>query len=257
LASTVEDSGSNSFQQILDSRGHKVMATPKRSSFPSIPLPISRQTLTASTREAFRQIKSERLRPVLTGGAALIAILLSVIPAFATDTVLINGNGYQVTEEDAVGLLHHDLYLRIDYPNTHWRFGLRNMGLKGPQILDVTIQGAQYSSPQYVIKRAGMAEMFVPYDDRSHTYYDMSFGDDRVDQMDAQDLPSQNGALVYFRTQNGGPFFVRDTVPKIAVECRDEGIGWLCKEPGSHARRRIQEVVVWSVYDAFNYDYII
>ena len=155
-------------------------------------------------------------------------------------------------------LLHHDLYLRIDYPNTHWRFGLRNMGLKGPQILDVTLMGAQYNSPQYLIKRAGLAEMFVPYDDRSHTYYDMSFGDDRMDQMDTQDLPAQNGALVFFRTLPGAlPVYVRDTVPKVAVECRDEGVAWLCKEPGSRVRRRAQEVVVWAVFDAFNYDYII
>ena len=149
-----------------------------------------------------------------------------------------------------------DLYLRIDYPNTHWRFGLRNMGMKGTQALDVTLQGAQYNAPQYIIKRAGLAEMFVPYDDRSHTYYDMSFGDDRMDQMDPADLPAQNGALVYFRNLVGSRY-VRDTVPKIAVECRDEGVGWLCKEPGSHVRRRIQEVVVWSVFDAYNYDYII
>lgn len=129
-------------------------------------------------------------------------VLLAAITAAATDRVIINATGCQVTEEDAIGIfLHQDLYLRIDYPNTHWRFGLRNMGMKGPQILDVAIQGAQYSSLQYIIKRAGLAEMFVPYDDRSHTYYDMSFGDDRMDQMDAADLPSANGALVYFRNQ--------------------------------------------------------
>ena len=183
--------------------------------------------------------------------------LMAVAPAHALDRIIINGAGCQVTEEDAVGIqLHQDLYLRIDYPNTHWRFGLRNMGMKGTQALDVAIQGAQYTSPQYIIKRAGMAEMFVPYDDRSHTYYDMSFGDDRLDQIDAADLPTTNGALVYFRNKVGN-VYVRDAVPKVAVECRDEGVGWLCKEPGNHVRRRIQEVVVWSVFDAYNYDYII
>ncbi len=211
-----------------------------------------------ATRPGRQRTRPRQLRIAATCGAALIGVLLAVSSAAATDVVIINGNGCQVTEEDAVGIfLTHDLYLRIDYPNTHWRFGLRNMGMKGPQALDVSIQGAQYTSPQYIIKRAGLAEMFVPYDDRSHTYYDMSFGDDRLDQMDPQDLPSQNGALVYFRTQHGGPFYVRDSVPKVAVECRDEGVGYLCKEPGSHVRRRIQEVVVWSVFDAYNYDYII
>jgi primary-amine oxidase len=202
---------------------------------------------------------SKRLQVLITTGAVLIAVLLAIKPAMATDVIIINSPGCSVTEEDAVGLLlHHDLYLRVDYPNTHWRFGLRNMGMKGTQALNVTLQGAQYTSPQYLIRRAGMAEMFVPYDDRSHTYYDLSFGDDRMDQIDPQDIPAQNAALVYFRTaEAGAPLYVRDSVPKIAVECRDEGIGYLCKEPGNHMRRRIQEVVVWSVFDAYNYDYII
>jgi primary-amine oxidase len=209
--------------------------------------------------QGIRKLGNRHARLIAAGCAMVTMFFLALPAAHATDVVIINGAGCQVTEEDAVGILHHDLYLRIDYPNTHWRFGLRNMGLKGPQILDTTIMGAQYNSPQYIIKRAGMAEMFVPYDDRSHTYYDMSFGDDRMDQMDPQDLPAQNGALVYFRTlQRGGtPVYIRDSVPKVAVECRDEGVGWLCKEPGSRVRRRIQEVVVWAVFDAFNYDYII
>jgi len=204
------------------------------------------------------QLKTARqLHVLLAIGATMIAVLLAITPAAATDVMIINGAGCQVTEEDALGpLLNHDLYLRIDYPNTHWRFGLRNLGMKGTQVVDISIQGAQYTSPQYIVKRAGLAEMFVPYDDRSHTYYDMSFGNDRLDQIDSADLPTQNGALTYFRTARG-IFYVRDQVPKIGVECRDEGIAWLCKEPGSHMRRRAQEVVVWSVFDAYNYDYII
>ena len=49
-----------------------------------------------------------------------------------------------------------------------------------------------------------------------------------------------NSALVYFQTQDGS-YYIRDTVPKIGVECRDEGIGWLCREPGNHMRRRIRD----------------
>jgi len=220
--------------------------------------PTANLSLSTLFRKA-RRISPQQLKTLLAGTIALLAVLASVIPAAATDQVIINGNGCTVTEEDAVGLLlSHDLYLRIDFPNTHWRFGLQNLGMKGTQARNITIQGAQYTSPQYIIKRAGLAEMFVPYDDRSETYYDMSFGDDRLDQIDQQDLPAEYGALVYFRNPARGTlFYTRDPIPKIGVECRDEGIGYLCKEPGSHVRRRIQEVVVWSVYDAFNYDYII
>ncbi len=221
-------------------------------------LPASNQPDHARPAGPSRRIRSGNPRRLLACGIALLAVLFAITSASATDVVLINGNGCTVTEEAAVGLLlPQDLYLRIDFPNTHWRFGLRNLGMKGTQVTNVTIEGAQYTSPQYIIKRAGLAEMFVPYDDRSHTYYDMSFGDDRMDQMDPADLPSQNGALTYFRSQTGSFYYVRDAVPKLAVECRDEGIAWLCKEPGNHVRRRAQEVVVWSVFDAYNYDYII
>ena len=163
--------------------------------------------------------KRSLLPSFLTVVLGIGAWLSAAAPAHATDRLIINGSGCQVTEEDAIGIqLHQDLYLRIDYPNTHWRFGLRNMGLKGTQVLDIAVQGAQYTSPQYIVKRAGLAEMFVPYDDRSHTYYDMSFGDDRMDQMDEADLPATNSALVYFRNQVGN-LYVRDSVPKVGVEC--------------------------------------
>ncbi len=228
------------------------------SPFPSTLLPTLNKPHHAATPGPSWRASWEKLRILFGSGIALLAVLFAITPAWATDTVIINGPGCTVTEEDAVGLLlHHDLYLRIDYPNTHWRFELRNMGMKGTQALNVTLQGAQWNSPQYLIKRAGMAEMFVPYDDRSHTYYDMSFGDDRLDQIDTQDIPAENAALVYFRSQlPGAPLYVRDQVPKLGVECRDEGIAWLCKGDNP-TRYRAQEVVIWSVFDAYNYDYII
>ena len=194
---------------------------------------------------------------VVAGSATLFILLLAHSAAHATDRVIINGAGCQVTEEDAVGIyLTSDLYLRIDYPNSHWRFGLRNQGLKGMAVVDVALQAAQFRSRQYVLKRAGLAEIFVPYDDGSENYYDMSLGDNRMDQIDPQDLPPENAALVYFRSRVGN-LYLRDSVPKIAVECREAGMGWLCKEPGNHMRRRIHDVVVWAVFDAYNYDYII
>jgi Cu2+-containing amine oxidase len=214
-------------------------------------LPISGLSLT------IQKLWKRRASLVVAYSVALVFGLLALGTAQATDRIIINGDGCQVTEEDAIGIqLQSDLYLRVDFPNSQWRFGLRNQGLKGMSLVDVGIQAAQFTSRQYIIKHAGLADMFVPYDDRSHTYYDMSFGDNRMDQIDQADLPAQNGALVYFRTQMGN-IYVRDTVPKIAVECREVGLGWLCKEPGNHIRRRVHDVVVWAVFDAFNYDYII
>ena len=54
--------------------------------------------------------------------------------------------------------------------------------------------------------------------------------------------------------------FIRDNVPRVAVECRESGIAWLCKNSGDatkNIRRRVYEVVVWAVYDGGNYDNII
>jgi Cu2+-containing amine oxidase len=206
---------------------------------------------------AVRRLWQRHARLAMAGSATLAVVFLTLSTAHAVDKILINDSACQVTEEDAIGVqLHTDLYLRVDFQNSHWRFGLRNQGLKGMAIVDVAIQAAQLPSRQYIIKHAGLADMFVPYDDRTHTYYDMSFGNDRMDQIDPADLPATDAALVYFRNLQRG-VYVRDTVPKIAVECREVGLGWLCKEPGNHVRRRIHDVVVWAVFDAFNYDYII
>jgi Cu2+-containing amine oxidase len=225
---------------------------------PPTPLTFSLSVCAATIVVAAWLLGQRRSARFLLVGCTALAIFFLTIPAAgASDVVIINGAGCQVTEEDAVGIfLHNDLYLRIDFPDSHWRFGLRNQGLKGMSLVDVGIQAAQFTSRQYIIKHAGLADMFVPYDDRSHTYYDMSFGYDRMDQIDAADLPAQNGALVSFRSPRGN-IYVRDSVPKIAVECREVGLGWLCKEPGNHIRRRVHDVVVWAVFDAFNYDYII
>ena len=70
-------------------------------------------------------------------------------------------------------------------------------------------KAAQFTSKQYIIKRAGMADMFVPYDDRSHTYYDMSFGNNRLDQIDAADLPPQNARPRLLPDIDGRPLCAR------------------------------------------------
>jgi len=211
----------------------------------------------AAFLRAIRRLWPGKERLVLTSGMVVLASLLNVVPAQATDRIIINGNGCQVTEEDAIGIfLHSDLYLRIDFPDSHWRFGLRNDGLKGLSLVDVSLQAAQFASSEYMIKHAGMADIFVPYDDGSYSPYDMRGSYNNMDQMDAADLPAQLGSLVYLREASGN-FYIRDPYPKVAVECRETGIAWLCKQPGNHTRRRVNEVVVWGVYDGGNYDNII
>jgi hypothetical protein len=125
-------------------------------------------------------------------GACLVGIALY---RDAGTSIIINGNGCQVTEEDAVGIfLQSNLYLRIDFPDSHWRFGLRNDGLKGLSLVDVSLQAGQFTSKQYMIKHAGMADIFVPYDDGTCSPYDMRGSYNNMDQMDAADLPANSEA---------------------------------------------------------------
>lgn len=101
---------------------------------PAISLPPALSTLFLTLFVAITVLASRRgsARFLVASGAAVAIFFLALPAAHATDHVIINGDGCQVTEEDAIGIyLHSDLYLRIDFADSHWRFGLRNQGLKG------------------------------------------------------------------------------------------------------------------------------
>ena len=103
----------------------------------------------------------------------MLIALFSVCNALADDRIIINGSSCKVTEEDVPTSSDYylpptsvnDLYLRVDFPDSHWRFGLRNAGLKGLSMVDVSLQAGQFTAPQYIIKHGGLADIFVPDDD--------------------------------------------------------------------------------------------
>ena len=118
-------------------------------------LTISGLSLTAMVL-AVQKLWTRQVWFAVSGSLALVLGFPALATAQAADRIIINGSGCQVTEEDAIGIqLQSDLYLRVDYPDTHWRFGLRNLGMKGLNIVDVALQGAQFTSKQYIVKRAG------------------------------------------------------------------------------------------------------
>ena len=202
-------------------------------SLASLPSPLlaARAGLAIAILQPIRWLWLRRPRLVIATGIAMIAAFVGLVPARATDRIIINGNGCQVTEEDAVGIfLHSDLYLRIDFPDSHWRFGLRNQGLKGLNLVDVSLQAGQFTSKQYIIKHAGMADIFVPYDDGTYNPYDMRGSYNNMDQMDPADLPAQLGSLVYLR-QASGAYYIHDPYPKVAVECRETGSHGFANSP--------------------------
>jgi Copper amine oxidase, enzyme domain len=237
---------------------------------------------------ATRKYWNGQLLLFATRAMALIMLLTTGI-ASAQDRLIINSSSCQVIQEDYdldfctycancnnktkpqsddTGPCYYNknLYLRVDFPDpdktkpgTHWRFGLRDDGLKGLSIVDVTVQAAQLGTPVYAIKHAGLADIFVPYDDGSYHAYDMQGGYSNLDPIDADDLPPQLSSLVYLRRKASSGYSSDDS-PKVAVECRDSGIAWLCKsksDPSKSIRRRLHEVVVWAVFDGDNYDNII
>ena len=97
---------------------------------PPTPLTISLIVSAATILLAICLLGRRRNARLLLAGCTGLAIFFLTIPAAsAVDRVIINGTGCQVTEEDAVGIyLNQDLYLRIDYPNTHWRLRLAQHG---------------------------------------------------------------------------------------------------------------------------------
>ncbi len=148
-----------------------------------------------------------------------------------------------------------DLYLRIDFPDpdpnkpgTHWRLGLRSEGLKGLRIVDVAVKAAQLTERKYVIKDAGLADIFVPYDNGIFEPYDMQWTTpNNMDVIDTADLPAQFSSTLHLRNKTASGY-ADDIVPRVGVECRESGIALLCKDPKNptnDVRRRLHEVVIW------------
>jgi Cu2+-containing amine oxidase len=95
------------------------------------------------------------------------------------------------------------------------------------------------------------AEIFTSYHSGAPHFYDTQYGD----------------GVNWRRTVNAddaGPFGIplylsQDFFfgPTIVAECKDRGIAWMCKGPTSSYVRRGQELLLWGVFDAGNYDYIL
>jgi Cu2+-containing amine oxidase len=97
-----------------------------------------------------------------------------------------------------------------------------------------------------VLREAGVAEIFVPYHELFLRLYDhetTSAGSIR------EVTPGDAGVSGTMLTLSGLSF------PQVVAETHDRGIAWLCKE-GRSISRRGQELVLWGVQDAANYDFI-
>lgn len=133
------------------------------------------------------------------------------------------------------------------FPEVTWQVCVTDMGKKGLWVGPVSrTSGASPKPWTDLIHQAGLADIFVPYHQGSPRLYDMRFTQ-RLDQVTAQDA-GPNGALIYLSGE---------TIPTVVAEIRERGVAWLCKGNISAATRRGQELVIWGVSDAGNYDNII
>lgn len=101
---------------------------------------------------------------------------------------------------------------------------------------------------QRVIYRAEVAENATPYNDGTHLSDDQ-FANWSNWRRTVTAADANGGALITL--SKDGSFG-----PAIVGECRDQGPGWLCKGKRGAFVRRSQELVLWGIYDAGNYDYI-
>ena len=124
-----------------------------------------------------------------------------------------------------------------------------------------------------VLYTAGTAEIFTGYDNVAANSNSTRLYDTRVstwrningtidhnwsrNPLTPEHVPQATGELITLsKDQSFGP--------RIAAECRDRGIAWLCHgqdrfggTPTQTKVRRGEELVLWGVFDAANYDFVV
>ncbi len=102
---------------------------------------------------------------------------------------------------------------------------------------------------QRVIHRAEVAENFTPYHEGETHLSDDQFANWTNWRRTVTAADANDGTLITLAQD-------ASFGPSIVGECRDRGPAWLCKGQRGSFVRRGEELVLWGVYDAGNYDYI-
>ena len=138
--------------------------------------------------------------------------------------------------------------VEIEYPETAWRTCVSNQGRRGLVVGPTDLRRSPNSPWMRVLREASVAEIFVPYHSFTFRLYDFQAGNAQsllpINPVDV----GANGSLITLSEKD---------VPQVAAEVNDRGIAWLCKNISKSIVRRGQEMVLWGVYDAQNYDFII
>jgi Cu2+-containing amine oxidase len=130
---------------------------------------------------------------------------------------------------------------------TAWRTCISNQGRRGLVLGPTDLRRTPTSDWMRVLREAGVAEIFVPYHGLPLRLYDHETTNIRSIREVTRADAGPNGTVLALSGQD---------TPQLVVETNDRGIAWLCKERRSISRRG-QELVLWGVQDAANYDFII
>jgi primary-amine oxidase len=137
------------------------------------------------------------------------------------------------------------------FQETQWRICIYATYNKGYAVGPVDLKRTPASPWRRILYKASPAEIFTAYHSGSPHFYDTQYGNGvnwrrTVDSNDAGPF-----GLPLYLSQD---FFFG---PTIVAECKDRGVAWMCKGPLSSYVRRGKELLLWGVFDAGNYDYIL
>lgn len=138
--------------------------------------------------------------------------------------------------------------VEVNFAETAWRTCISNQGRRSLTLGPTDLRRGPNAPWMRILREASVADIFVPYHSFTFRLYDMSGASAaslmRVTAADA----GPNGSLITLSNANA---------PQVVSEVNDRGIAWLCKGTVQQQVRRGQELALWGVFDAQNYDFII
>lgn len=138
--------------------------------------------------------------------------------------------------------------VEVAFPETSWRTCISNPGRRSLTLGPTDLRRSPGSPWIRVLNEAGVADIFVPYHSIPWRLYDMeSSGAEDLLPVTADDA-GRNGRTLTLSGQSE---------PRVVAEVNDRGVAWLCKSVQKQIVRRGEELVLWGVLDAENYDFII
>lgn len=181
-----------------------------------------------------------------------VTLLLSTVSASAQDrTRPVRGvpqtQGIRACEINICSTSMPSACVQIENAETAWRTCISNQGRRGLVLGPTDLRRTKSGDWMRILREAGVAEIFVPYHGLNLRLYDHE--------------TTNAGSIREVTPADAGPAgtvltLSNRSIPQVVAETNDRGIAWLCKE-GKSISRRGQELVLWGVQDAANYDFII